>query len=122
MLRHCLPCSVMSPAQWVFRSPLPGLPSAYCVRGAHLVHNMSPLNEQFNITLERWAQAVRDFSSAAGDPLALATGQLYQQMIVQARILAYVDVFIGLGIVAFVLIPLCFLLSPVKSEGSAGAH
>jgi DHA2 family multidrug resistance protein len=92
------------------------------VRSAHLVHNMSPLNEQFNITLERWAQAVRDFSSAAGDPLALATGQLYQQMIVQARILAYVDVFIGLGIVAFVLIPLCFLLSPVKSEGSAGAH
>ena len=43
-------------------------------------------------------------------------------MIVQARILAYVDVFIGLGIVAFILIPLCLLLSPVKSEGSAGAH
>ncbi len=92
------------------------------VRSAHLVHNMSPLNEQFNMTLERWAQAIRDFTSAAGDPLALATGQLYQQMIVQARILAYVDVFTGLGVIAFILIPLCFLLSPVKSEGSAGAH
>ncbi len=92
------------------------------VRSAHLVHNMTPLNEQFNITLERWAQAIRDYTSAAGDPLTLAAGQLYQQMIVQARILAYVDVFIGLGIVAFILIPLCLLLSPVKSEGSAGAH
>lgn len=92
------------------------------VRSAHLVDNMTPLNEQFNITVERWAQAIRDFTSAAGDPLTLAAGQLYQQMIVQARILAYVDVFIGLGIVAFILIPLCFLLSPVKSEGSAGAH
>jgi DHA2 family multidrug resistance protein len=92
------------------------------VRSAHLVHNMTPLNEQFNITVERWAQSIRDFTSAAGDPLTLATGQLYQEMIVQARILAYVDVFIGLGIVAFILIPLCLLLSPVKSEGSAGAH
>ncbi|WP_312393553.1 DHA2 family efflux MFS transporter permease subunit [Mixta calida] len=92
------------------------------VRSAHLVHNMTPLNEQFNITLERWAQAIRDYTSAAGDPLTLAAGQLYQQMIVQARILAYVDVFIGLGIVAFILIPLCLLLSSVKSEGSAGAH
>lgn len=92
------------------------------VRSAHLVHNMTPLNEQFNITLERGAQAIRDYTSAAGDPLTLAAGQLYQQMIVQARILAYVDVFIGLGIVAFILIPLCLLLSPVKSEGSAGAH
>ncbi|MDU5767335.1 DHA2 family efflux MFS transporter permease subunit [Mixta calida] len=92
------------------------------VRSAHLVHNMTPLNEQFNITLERCAQAIRDYTSAAGDPLTLAAGQLYQQMIVQARILAYVDVFIGLGIVAFILIPLCLLLSPVKSEGSAGAH
>jgi len=92
------------------------------VRSAHLVHNMTPLNEQFNITVERWAQSIRDFTSAAGDPLMLATGQLYQEMIVQARILAYVDVFIGLGIVAFILIPLCLLLSPVKSEGSAGAH
>ena len=64
------------------------------VRSAHLVHNMTPLNEQFNITLERWAQAIRDYTSAAGDPLTLAAGQLYQQMIVQARILAYVDVFI----------------------------
>ncbi|MEQ4531993.1 MAG: DHA2 family efflux MFS transporter permease subunit [Mixta sp.] len=92
------------------------------VRSAHLVHNMTPLNEQFNITVERWAQSIRDFTTAAGDPLTLATGQLYQEMIVQARILAYVDVFIGLGIVAFILIPLCLLLSPVKSEGSAGAH
>ncbi|UQY45481.1 DHA2 family efflux MFS transporter permease subunit [Erwinia sp. PK3-005] len=92
------------------------------VRSAHLVHNMTPLNEQFNLTVERWAQSIRDFSSAVGDPLTLATGQLYQEMIVQARILAYVDVFVGLGIVAFILIPLCFLLSPVKSEGSAGAH
>jgi len=52
----------------------------------------------------------------------LASGQLYQEMIAQARILAYIDVFTGLSIVALLLIPFCWLLSPIKSEGSAGAH
>ncbi|MEM6050942.1 DHA2 family efflux MFS transporter permease subunit [Erwinia sp. P7711] len=92
------------------------------VRSAHMVHNMSPLNEQFNLTVERWAQGVRDFTSVVGDPVTIATGQLYQEMIAQARILAYIDVFMGLSIVALVLIPFCLLLTPIKSEGSAGAH
>lgn len=92
------------------------------VRSAHMVHNMSPLNEQFNLTVERWTQGVRDFTSVVGDPVTIATGQLYQEMIAQARILAYIDVFMGLSIVALVLIPFCLLLTPIKSEGSAGAH
>lgn len=92
------------------------------VRSAHMVHNMSPLNEPFNLTVERWAQGVRDFTSAVGDPVTVATGQLYQEMIAQARILAYIDVFMGLSLVALILIPFCLLLTPIKSEGSAGAH
>jgi DHA2 family multidrug resistance protein len=92
------------------------------VRSANMVHNMSPLNEPFNLTVERWAQGVRDFTTAVGDPVTIATGQLYKEMIAQARILAYVDVFMGLSFVALILIPFCLLLSPIKSEGSAGAH
>jgi len=83
---------------------------------------MSPLNEQFNLTLQQWAQGIRDFTQMAGDPLQIAAAQLYREMIAQARILAYIDVFMGLSIVAALLIPLCWLLSPIKSEGSAGAH
>ncbi|KQN56889.1 MULTISPECIES: DHA2 family efflux MFS transporter permease subunit [unclassified Erwinia] len=89
---------------------------------AHLVHNMTPLNEPFNLAVERWAQGVRDAVHAAGDPLVIATGQLYKQMIVQARFLAYIDVFMYLSVVALVMIPFCLLLSPIRSEGSAGAH
>jgi DHA2 family multidrug resistance protein len=92
------------------------------VRSAHMVHNMTPLNEQFNITVQHWGQAIRDFTSAVGDPTTLAAGQLYQEMVAQARILAYIDVFTGLSIIALILIPFCWLLSPIKSEGSAGAH
>ncbi|KAA8998843.1 DHA2 family efflux MFS transporter permease subunit [Affinibrenneria salicis] len=92
------------------------------VHSAHLVHNMSTLNEPFNLTIERWAQAIKDFSTMAGDPIALATGQMYKEMIVQARMLAYIDVFRGLSIIALLLIPFCLLLAPIKSKGSAGAH
>ncbi|WP_455814486.1 DHA2 family efflux MFS transporter permease subunit [Pseudomonas graminis] len=91
-------------------------------RSAQLVHNMTPLNEPFNLAVERWAQGVRDFVHTAGDPVTVATGQLYKQMIVQARFLAYIDVFMGLSIVALILIPFCLLLAPIKSQGSAGAH
>ncbi|GAA3607067.1 DHA2 family efflux MFS transporter permease subunit [Gibbsiella greigii] len=89
---------------------------------ANMVHNMSPLNEPFNLTVEHWAQAIRDFTTQTGDPISLATGQLYKTMIEQARILAYIDVFTGLSVIALLLIPFCLLLAPIKSKGSAGAH
>ena len=57
-----------------------------------------------------------------GDPTGIATGRMYQTMIEQSRFLAYIDVFTLLSVMALLLIPFCLLLSPVKSEGSAGAH
>jgi len=89
---------------------------------AHMVHNMTPLNEQFNLAVQKGAAAIRDFTSLAGDPTSLATSRMYQEMVSQSRILAYIDVFSYCAIVACILIPFCFLLSPVKSEGNAGAH
>ncbi|MGC6387408.1 DHA2 family efflux MFS transporter permease subunit [Ewingella sp. S1.OA.A_B6] len=89
---------------------------------AHMVSNMTPFNEQFNQALSRSAAAVRDFAHVAGDPMQIATVRMYQEMISQSRILAYIDVFSYCAVVAVILIPFCFLLSPVKSEGSAGAH
>lgn len=89
---------------------------------AHMAHNMSPLNEQFNQAVSKSAEAIRDFAHIVGDPMQLATVRMYQEMISQSRILAYIDVFGYCAIVAVILIPFCFLLSPVKSEGNAGAH
>ncbi|PKH20907.1 EmrB/QacA family drug resistance transporter [Enterobacterales bacterium CwR94] len=92
------------------------------INSAHLAGHMSPLNEQFNLTIAKMAQSIRDFTSMVGDPVTLATGQMYKEMVAQSRILAYVDVFMLLGVVAMLMIPLCLLLSPIKSEGSPGAH
>ncbi|MGY5957739.1 Multidrug export protein EmrB [Kosakonia sp. BK9b] len=89
---------------------------------AHLSEQTSPFNESFQQALRSSAEAIRHFTTLAGDPLATATGQMYKTMIAQSRFLAYIDVFTLLSVVALILIPFCLLLSPVKSEGSAGAH
>jgi len=89
---------------------------------AHLSTHMNPFDEQFQQAIKSGAQAIRNFTTQIGDPTGLATGQLYKTMIEQSRILAYIDVFTILSVVALLLIPLCLLLSPVKSEGAAGAH
>ncbi len=91
-------------------------------RSAYLSSNMTSLNQQFDQAVSKMTQAIQNFSSAAGDATSLATGQLYKQMISQARFLAYVDVFSGLCIIGLILLPFCLLLAPVKSEGSAGGH
>jgi len=89
---------------------------------SHLSEHTSPFNEQFQLALRSMAEAVRNFTSLAGDPFSNATGQMYKAMVAQSRILAYIDVFTILSVVAVLLIPFCLLLSPIKSEGSAGAH
>jgi len=89
---------------------------------AHLAYHASPFNEQFQQAIRESAQAIQNFTTQVGDPTGIATGRMYQTMIEQSRFLAYIDVFTLLSVVALLLIPFCLLLSPVKSEGSAGAH
>lgn len=91
-------------------------------RSAYLSDHMSTLDQQFNQAVTQMTDAVKNFTSIAGDASSVAMGQLYKQMISQARFLAYVDVFSGLCLIGLVMIPFCLLLAPVKSEGSAGGH
>ena len=92
------------------------------MHSAYLSEHASPFDEQFQQAVRSSAEAIRNFTSQVGDPTAIASGQMYQTLIEQSRFLAYVDVFTLLSLVAVLLIPFCLLLSPVKSEGSAGAH
>lgn len=91
-------------------------------RSAHLADHTSSLDQQFSLAVQKMSAAIHNFTTLVGDATQLATGQLYKQMISQARFLAYIDVFNGLCLVALIMIPFCLLLSPVKSEGSAGGH
>ncbi|BDH46571.1 MFS transporter [Salmonella enterica subsp. enterica serovar Choleraesuis] len=89
---------------------------------AYLSAHATPFDEQFRQAISQSAEAIRNFTTQLGDPMAIATGRMYQTMVEQSRFLAYIDVFTLLSLVAFILIPFCLLLAPIKSEGSAGAH
>lgn len=89
---------------------------------AYLVAHATPFDEPFQQAVKNLAEAIRNFTHLVGDPLSLASGQMYRELIAQSRFLAYIDVFTVLSMIALCLVPFCLLLSPVKSEGSAGAH
>jgi DHA2 family multidrug resistance protein len=47
---------------------------------------------------------------------------MYQNLIAQAGLLAYMDVFFYCALMAFAFVPFTFLFSPVKKAGGPGAH
>ncbi len=59
---------------------------------------------------------------AASSAHDVAVGKVYQVFQAQAAVLAYSDVFLLAGAVAFAMAPLCFLLSAGKGGRAAAAH
>ena len=61
----------------------------------------------------RWAGPARRFTTSP-------SGRVYQVFRTQAAVLAYADVFFYCAIVAFAVVPFCFLLSPKTGGMRAG--
>lgn len=92
---------------------------------AHMVYlagHMGPADPQYLDTLARTTAAVKSFTITVGDATQTAAGYLYQNLIAQAGILAYMDVFFYCALIAFAFVPLTFLFSPAKASGGGGAH
>ncbi len=89
---------------------------------AYLSGHLSQSDSTFRNTLSQWAGAVRNLGTVAGDATQTAVGQLYQTLIAQAGLLAYMDVFLYCAVLAFAFVPFTFLFSPVKKAGGGGAH
>jgi len=92
------------------------------VRMANMAEHMSPLSQQYQETVQRIGQALRDYTGAVGDQTQAATGHMYQTFVSQATILAYIDIFAICGIFAFCFIPLTFLFSSTKAAGGGAGH
>jgi DHA2 family multidrug resistance protein len=65
---------------------------------------------------------VKSYTAAVGDATQTAAGYLYQNLIAQAGLLAYMDVFFYCALISFAFIPFTFLFSPAKASGGAGGH
>jgi DHA2 family multidrug resistance protein len=90
---------------------------------AHMVYlasNMGQTNSGYLDDLARTVAAIKSYSYVVGDATVAATGSLYQSLIAQAGILAYMDVFFYCALLAFAFIPFTFLFSPAKASGGGG--
>ncbi|CAP57295.1 DHA2 family efflux MFS transporter permease subunit [Gluconacetobacter diazotrophicus] len=94
------------------------------IRQAHqtqMVHWMTPFSQPYvdYLAHARQAAAGRGVASAAVN--AVAQHRLFLEFTRQIAILAYNEVFMILGIGAFMVVPFCFLLSPIRGGGKPGA-
>jgi DHA2 family multidrug resistance protein len=94
------------------------------VHQSYLSQWATPFRQPFNDLVARYQSALVALGHTAQAAHDLALGKVYQVFREQAAILAYSDVFLYLSVVAFAVVPVCFLLSPRKGRGGAvpGGH
>jgi DHA2 family multidrug resistance protein len=84
------------------------------VHQAYLSRWMTPLYQPFQTLIATYEQALQTMGRAGSAIRDDALGRIYQVFRMQAAVLAYADIFMYAAIVAFVMIPLSFLVAPVK--------
>jgi DHA2 family multidrug resistance protein len=89
------------------------------VHMAYLGEHLTPLSQPYVDLLARIGQGV---ATIGGDPAGTA-GRVYRMLLSQASLLAYMDVFQYCALVAFLMVPLCWLFTPIRTGGGApGGH
>jgi DHA2 family multidrug resistance protein len=93
------------------------------VRMAYLSPSLTPFSEPYKQTLSAITQSLKQTGTPAVVASQSAVGMLYQQLLSQARLLAYVDVFMMCAVAAILVVPLAFFFSSSKAEsGNAPVH
>jgi MFS transporter, DHA2 family, multidrug resistance protein len=92
------------------------------VHQSYLAQWATPLHQAFNELVTAYQRALIAMGHAASAAREMALGRAYQVYQRQAEILAYSDVFYYVSLVAFAVVPLCFLLSDAKGSSGGAAH
>ena len=92
------------------------------IREANMVHWMTPFRQPFQTYMRAAEGTFGAAGRAPGVAQAAAQNQLYSQYLKQSSILAYNDCFILFSIIAFAVIPFCFLLKPSVGGSRGGGH
>ena len=93
---------------------------------AHMVYlagHMGNTDPGYLATLARTTAAIKNYTAQAGDAAQAAAGYMNNQLIGQAGLFAYMDVFLYCAVISFAFVPFTFFFSPAKSAGGGGgAH
>ncbi|MGH6834915.1 MAG: DHA2 family efflux MFS transporter permease subunit [Methylocella sp.] len=92
------------------------------VHQSYLARWASPFHQPFNELIAHSEHTLTAMGRAGSAVHNMAVGQAYQAFRTQAAVLAYSDVFLLAGVVAFAVVPVCFFLSPKKGGAGAAQH
>jgi MFS transporter, DHA2 family, multidrug resistance protein len=92
------------------------------VHQAYLSQWTTPLYQPFQTLIGTYEQALRAMGRAGSAVRDDAIGHIYQVFRIQAAVLAYADIFMYAAIVAFVMIPLSFLVAPIRCLPKPSPH
>ena len=87
---------------------------------AHLAGFMTTLNQGYNELIQQSEQGLRTLGRTAAAVHDQAVSHTYQTYLNQAAVLAYNNVFQYSAVVAFAVVPLCFLISGKTAKGGGG--
>jgi DHA2 family multidrug resistance protein len=90
------------------------------VHQSYLSQWATPFNQPFQALVAKYEQALQAMGRAGAAVHDVAVGRVYQVFRTQAAVLGYSDVFFYCAIVAFAVVPFCFLLSPKTAGMRAG--
>jgi DHA2 family multidrug resistance protein len=93
------------------------------VHQTYLSQWASPFHQPYQALIASYEQTLRALGRVGSAAHDIAVGRVYQSFRLQTTVLAYSDVFYYCAIIAFLMVPLCFLISPKIGGGRpAGAH
>ena len=87
---------------------------------ANLQKFMTPLHAGYNEYLQKAEATIMTLGRAPSTIETVATSQLYQTYMKQAATLAYANVFMYASVIAFCVVPFCFLISKKTASGGGG--
>ncbi len=88
---------------------------------AYLSGHLSEASATFRAALSQFTAGIHNLGTAAANAQT-AMGLVYQELLGQAALLAYMDVFFYCALLSFAFVPLTFLFSPVKATRGSGGH
>ncbi len=92
---------------------------------AHMVFlsgHLSRTDPAYVTLLARTSTAVKSFTHVVGDATTTATSYIFNTLVAEAGLLAYMDIFFYCAMLSFAFIPFTFLFSPAKAAGGGKAH
>ena len=90
-------------------------------RQSHMIHNLSPTNQPYEVLLQQVRQAYVNAGSTPQQAMLAAPGRVFQLLRGQVAVLAYNDVFLITALITLIITVAALMMRNVKAKAAEGA-